>query len=147
MFVPRCCEQTCNLRAYSKDADFLMLAERRAAFFSDIGGGASIVNDADSVTIKAEAGYVWVGYMTPDGYVVTDGEAEVLISRDVWNAEKQAGEWAYEMGQCRANTSTNADTTSGFNAFVFGSQLHITYKKSSAATFPNCCGGGRSERT
>ena len=83
MFVPRCCEQTCNLRAYSKDADFLMLAERRAAFFSDIGGGASIVNDADSVTIKAEAGYVWVGYMTPAGTITGQHVAVARYTDDL----------------------------------------------------------------
>jgi len=72
----------------------------------------------------------WVGYMTAEGYVVTDGEKEVLISGDVWDAGSGRGEWAYEI-QASLN-AVEADTmASKFFACRVGSKLAMSYRTAS----------------
>ena len=69
----------------------------------------------------------WVGYMTTEGYVITDGEKEVLISGDVWDYGTQRGEWAYEI-QASLN-AVEADTmASKFFATLYGSRLVVSYR-------------------
>jgi hypothetical protein len=73
----------------------------------------------------------WVGYMTRDGYVVTDGQREVIISGDVWDPATKEGEWAYEITQSAKGAEAD-DDSSHFHAYVFGGQLHVTYRSSAA---------------
>jgi len=76
----------------------------------------------------------WVGYMTAEGYVVTDGERELLLSGDVWDFGSQRGEWAYEI-QASLN-AVEADTmASKFFACRFGSRIVVSYR--TAATTGN----------
>jgi hypothetical protein len=73
-----------------------------------------------------------VGYLTRDGYVVTDGRDEVIISGDVWNPGTQTGEWAYEIAQC--GLSADGDTDSAhFHAKVMGGRLYTTSRLTSGA--------------
>jgi hypothetical protein len=77
-----------------------------------------------------------VGYMTADGYVVTDGREEVVISGDVWNSGSQTGEWAYEITQSLAGVSADTDL-SHFHAKVMGGKLYITYRLTSGTNYPD----------
>lgn len=82
-----------------------------------------------------------VGYLTADGFVVTDGKEEVIVSGDVWNAATQTGEWAYEITQSGAAAAADSDL-SHFHAKVMGGKLYITYRLAQAgeangASFPN----------
>jgi hypothetical protein len=49
----------------------------------------------------------WVGYMTRDGYVVTDGEREVIISGDLWNPATGQGNLSDPIKNCIAALATN----------------------------------------
>lgn len=69
-----------------------------------------------------------VGYMTADGYVVTDGREEVIISGDVWNPATQTGEWAYEITQSAAAAAADTDL-SYFHASAIEGVLRITYRR------------------
>ena len=72
-----------------------------------------------------------VGYMTADGFVVTDGKDEVVISGDVWNAATQTGEWAYEITQSAKGAASDTDL-SRCDAAVMGGKLYITYRLTSS---------------
>lgn len=107
------------------------------------GGGTGLDDDYRLVPLNESRGCVspssitsgdgWVGYMTRDGYVVTDSENELLISRDVWDREKEVGEWAWEMKKSGLAIAADTDN-SFFNASRLGSQLHISYRKDTTAT-------------
>lgn len=73
-----------------------------------------------------------VGYLTTDGFVVTDGRDEVVISGDVWNPGTQTGEWAYEIGQCAEAASSDTDIAR-FSAKVMGGKLRISYRLTGSA--------------
>lgn len=77
-----------------------------------------------------------VGYLTADGYVVTDGNSEVVISGDVWNPANSTGEWSYEISECIKGSNADSDLAH-FHAAVMGGKLYITYRLTSAATVPN----------
>jgi hypothetical protein len=71
----------------------------------------------------------WVGYMTDDGYVVTDGLSERVISRDVWNVANPAlGEFGQEIGLSRASVARDGDD-SNVHALNYGGRLHLSYRK------------------
>lgn len=73
-----------------------------------------------------------VGYLTSDGYVVTDGQDEVIISKDIWNPATRQGEWEYEIAQSRAAAEADTDL-SHFHAKVMGGKLYCTYRRDSSA--------------
>lgn len=73
-----------------------------------------------------------VGYLTVDGFVVTDGRDEVIISGDVWNSATQTGEWAYEIGQCAEAAASDTDIAR-FSAKVMGGKLYVAYATSTSS--------------
>lgn len=74
-----------------------------------------------------------VGYLTGDGYVVTDGQDEIIISKDVWNPASGIGEWSYEIAQSRLAADADSDA-SHFHAKVMGGKLYCTYRRDSSAS-------------
>ena len=68
-----------------------------------------------------------VGYLTQDGFVVTDGKEEILISGDIWNNATQTGEWAYEVAQCAKGAASDTDLER-FSATVMGGKLYCVYR-------------------
>jgi hypothetical protein len=74
-------------------------------------------------------GHGWVGYMTPDGYAVTDGQNEVIISHDIWNPAQRTGDLAYEMDKCVAESACDGEDF-GFHAVVADGKLYLTYRAS-----------------
>lgn len=68
-----------------------------------------------------------VGYLTTDGFVVTDGQVEVLISGDVWNPATQTGEWAYEIAECAKAAAADNDFAR-FHAKVMGGVLYVAFR-------------------
>ena len=82
------------------------------------------------------SGNGWVGYLTSEGYVVTDGQEERIISRDVWNATTRMGDWAYEISQCEAGA--NGDNDLGrFHASVLGGRIYCSFRSSATVTVPD----------
>ncbi|HTF39004.1 MAG TPA: hypothetical protein VK754_00230 [Propionibacteriaceae bacterium] len=75
-----------------------------------------------------------VGYLTIDGYVVTDGREEVIISSDVWNSSTQTGEWAYEIAQSSKTSKADISLIHGFAAKAMGGKLYCAYRLSSSYT-------------
>lgn len=77
-----------------------------------------------------------VGYLTNDGYVVTDGKDEVIISGDIWNPATQTGEWAYEISQCAKGSASDTNTIQleGFTATVLDGKLYCVYTLESGST-------------
>lgn len=73
-----------------------------------------------------------VGYLTEDGYVVTDGRDEVIISSDIWNSATQTGEWAYEIGQCREAVASDTDIAR-FHAKVMSGRLYVGFRLTGTA--------------
>lgn len=81
------------------------------------------------------SGNGWVGYLTPDGLVVCDGQREVVISLDCYQKDTSGvatGEWSYEMPLCEASAGLVNGDDFGFKAAVIGSQIHVSYRVSSA---------------
>ena len=74
-----------------------------------------------------------VGYLTTDGFVVTDGKEEVVISGDVWNPGTQTGEWAYEIGQCAEAAASDTDIAR-FSAKVMGGKLYVAFRLHNSGT-------------
>lgn len=77
-----------------------------------------------------------VGYLTADGFVVTDGVNEVVISGDVWKPARSVGEWSYEIGECLKGVNADTDLAH-LHAAVMGGKLYVTYRLTSGATVPN----------
>lgn len=57
----------------------------------------------------------WVGYLTDQGFVVTDGTTERLISLDCYTPSRKEGFWAYEIGQCKNAAETD---TAGYQFYA-----------------------------
>jgi len=122
---------------------FILCYERSIFVLRNIrGGGTGEDDDYRLVPLNDRRGCIawgsiisgdgWVAYMTPDGYVATDGEAELLLSRDLWNREKgTTGTWKYEMDASMAATASNSDDA-GFHAAVLGSRIRINYRESAS---------------
>lgn len=80
----------------------------------------------------------WVGWLSREGYCVTDGrpDGEVIISGDLWESEKGTGDLSYEVGQCVAAAAADSDGAY-FAAKVLGNAHYLSYRATSAATYPN----------
>jgi len=76
-----------------------------------------------------------VGYLTKDGYVVTDGRDEILVSSDVWNAATGTGEWDYEIEECAKGAGSDTDL-GRFCASVMGGKLYCAYRLTSGDSVP-----------
>lgn len=80
----------------------------------------------------------WVGYLTREGYVVTDGREERLISGDVYDAHGGAtaatGDWVDEVAACAESvaavvtTGQNQTDDMRFHAMVADSRLWVSYR-------------------
>lgn len=73
----------------------------------------------------------WVMYLTADGYIVTDGVWERLISSDLHNVARGTGSLAYEIGKCRASAAADADDES-FHAAAGEGLVYCSYRSASA---------------
>ena len=96
----------------------------------------------DSITY----GDGWVGFLSEDGFIVTDGANFECISRDVWNvgsATAGVGEWGYEIQQCR--NASAADTgepgsglaTAQFHALAYQGTIYCNYRSSNSYDYPD----------
>lgn len=56
----------------------------------------------------------WVGYMTTEGYVVTDGVREAVISRDIWDPSEKTGEFTEDMETAIAIASTSGSENAAY---------------------------------
>jgi hypothetical protein len=101
------------------------------------GGNSGLDADTTLRVLNANRGCIspysivkgdgWVGYLTKDGYVVTDGDSEIIISRDHWNVSSGEGDWAYELATSR--TAADSDTDDHrFYAMVSGGKLFVTMR-------------------
>lgn len=104
------------------------------------GGNTSLDSDITLRVLNASRGCIspysivkgdgWVGYLTADGFVVTDGVEERIISRDVYNASTSVGEWSYEIQMCVKAAAKDTDEAR-FHAMFYGGRLYVTYRSSS----------------
>lgn len=79
----------------------------------------------------------WFGFLSPQGYVVSDYKDERIISGAVYSSESSMGQWVYEIAQ--SLQAAMADTDGAYaHAAVLGGQLHISYRSSSSfSTYNN----------
>lgn len=77
----------------------------------------------------------WVGYLSEVGFVVTDGQNERVISLDVYNPASKTGEWAYEIGKCRAAAESDG-TDFQFYAHVADGKIWVSYRRTSSFDTP-----------
>lgn len=77
-------------------------------------------------------------WLSDVGLSVTDGTpfAERIISRDLYDPDRLTGDLAYEIVKCREATAKDNDGAR-FCARVIGDKLEITYRSSSATSYPN----------
>ena len=80
----------------------------------------------------------WAGWLSREGYCVTDGnkDNERIITREIWDAEQNVGDLAYEINQCVLATAADSDGAY-LSAEVIGDSLFLSYRKDSNATYPN----------
>lgn len=70
----------------------------------------------------------WVGYLTDQGFVVTDGVNERVISLDEYNPAHKEGFWAYEIAQCK-NAADTDGTDYQFHAAVGDGKLVVSFRR------------------
>lgn len=86
-----------------------------------------------AISAPEAVGDGWVGYWTRDGFIVTDGEREVLVTGDIWDPGTGLGDLGYEITQSIAAVAADTDASYA-HAFVRGSKLWLTYR-TDATTF------------
>lgn len=147
----------------------VILGSKKAALYRNLKGGRSGLDEDYFVSVMLNSsgcispysvvrGNGWVGYLTALGYVVNDGDREILISGAMWEAlaleddgSIGRGQWRYEIQQCIKATQINesnaaslvgigvtSDESANFHAFVDPmGRLHVRYRSSSAVTYPD----------
>jgi len=87
----------------------------------------------DSIT----HGNGWVGWLSNDGYCVTDGQPnnERIITFDLHNPDTKLGDLNSEINQSLAATASNTDGAR-FHARVVGDKLYLSFR-SATATYTN----------
>lgn len=78
----------------------------------------------------------WVGYMTVDGYVVTDGTREVVISYDLYHPADNYGAFKGTIKNCIAAEATNDGEAAAryISASLIESRLHLCFDATGAST-------------
>jgi len=83
----------------------------------------------------------WCGWLSQEGYVISEGEAssEVVISAENFLQSESGGtgDWAYEIGQCAAATASVAATW-GFHAMTASGRLWVSYRTSATIRVVQC---------
>lgn len=69
----------------------------------------------------------WVGYFSPIGYVITDGQNDRVITRDLYDPGTGQGDLAYEIGRSLAAAKGNTDDF-GFYARIENGRLFINFR-------------------
>jgi hypothetical protein len=81
------------------------------------------------------AGDGWVGYMTAEGYVVTDGREERVITDDLHNPSSGQSVLQAAINKCLASVAKDTDSFY-ISAMIAKHQLHLCVAGSSSSTAP-----------
>ena len=124
---------------------FVVCYERAIYVLRNIKGGSSgLDEDYHLVPLNSGRGCIaWdsivagngvVGYLTRDGYVITDGAAEYVISNDVYKpfGGDTSGDWADEVEACAASTASGGDDAR-FHAMIASGSLWVSYRSVGAS--------------
>lgn len=77
------------------------------------------------------SGNGWVGFLTDQGFVVTDGQTERVISLDCYNPTRKEGFWAYEIGKCKDAAETDGSDYQ-FHALNADGKIFVSFRRASA---------------
>ena len=72
----------------------------------------------------------WVGYLTRDGYVITDGRKEIIITGDIYDPGEKYGVLDEEINTSFTSAEDDSDSST-FYASLAGSRLYIAFSRTS----------------
>jgi hypothetical protein len=119
------------------DAGFLAHARGTALLVNTRGNDTGDDGDYRIVVFNSRRGIIspyslvegdgWVGGLTADGFMVTDGRSEAIISRAVWNRSTATGTWGYAVNACRASAKSDG-TDFPFRAWMEEGRIAVAFK-------------------
>ena len=127
------------------DGSVVLFSNERHILRNTRGGRTGLDEDyrLDRVTrtgcisdASAVLGFGWVGYASSEGYMACDISNEINLTRNLWDAGSNYGEFGDEFKACILGATSDTDIAR-FSAMVVGNRLHLMYRGGTGLVAPN----------